>query len=175
MVKWVALLRGVNVGGGNRVPMAELRRLCEGLGWTGLRSYIASGNLVFTAEGRAEELAAALRVAMADGMGVDVPVLVLPGEAVRQAAADCPFDPEDGRRVHAFFLMGEVRVDRDLFDSLKATGDALELTPGVAWLHTPGGFGTSKVADRLGRILAGADFTGRNLNTVRKLVEMLDG
>lgn len=175
MTRWVALLRGVNVGGGNKVPMADLRRLCEGLGWTGVRSYIASGNLVFEAEGLAEELAADLRLAMVDGMGVDVPVLVLPGEAVRQAAAECPFDPEDGRKVHALFLMGEVTVDRDLFESLKATGDGLELTPGVAWLHTPGGFGTSKLADRLGRILVGADFTARNLNTLARLVEMLDG
>ena len=140
-----------------------------------MRSYIASGNLVFSAEGEAETLAAELRVAMVDALGVDVPVLVIAGDVLRQALADCPFDPEDGRHVHGFFLMGEVIVDRELFEELAAEGDALELTPGVAWLWTPGGFGTSKVAERLDRVLKGAAYTGRNLNTVRKLAEMLDG
>ena len=52
MTKFVALLRGINVGGANRIPMAELRGHCAGLGWRDVESYIQSGNLVFTAAGK---------------------------------------------------------------------------------------------------------------------------
>ena len=100
--KWVALLRGVNVGGGNKVPMAELRALAEGLGWREARSYIASGNLVFVAEGEAAGLATALRMAMAREMGVDVPVYVLSAAEVARALADCPFAPEKGNLCHVW-------------------------------------------------------------------------
>jgi uncharacterized protein (DUF1697 family) len=57
---WIALLRGINVGGGNRVPMAELRTLCGELGWHGVQTYIQSGNVVFRAQGPPTDLSAAL-------------------------------------------------------------------------------------------------------------------
>ena len=173
--KWVALLRGVNVGGGNKVPMADLRALCIDLGWQDVRSYIASGNLVFGAKGQAAELAKALRIALADGLSVNVPVLVLPGDRVRRALRDCPFDPEKGSLVHAVFTWDIARLDLALFERLKAPGDALVPGDGIIWLHTPGGFGSSKVAGALPRIITGTEMTARNLNTLRKLSEWLDG
>ena len=173
MQSFVALLRGVNVGGGNKVPMAELRALCAGLGWADVQSYIASGNLVFRAP--PGDHAGDLRRAMAGQMGVDVPVMVLPGAEVRAALADCPFDPEEGRMVHCYFLWQEPEVDRDLFKDLKSDGDGLEVKGKTAWLHTPGGFGKSKLAEKMAKVLKGTDMTARNLNTVRKLTQMLDG
>ncbi len=74
--RWIALLRGVNVGGANRVPMAELRGLCQKAGWRDVQSYIASGNLVFDAEGPAERLAAELSDLIARNMGPVVEVVV---------------------------------------------------------------------------------------------------
>jgi uncharacterized protein (DUF1697 family) len=175
MQDWVALLRGVNVGGGNKVPMAELRRLAEGLGWTGVRTYVASGNLVFRAGGEAGALAEALRGAMKDGIGVDVPVVVLPGDAVRAALAACPFSPDAGKHVHVLFLFGPVTVDAALLGSLKLPSETLVMEDTRAWLHTPEGFGTSKLAAKMDRVIRGGPMTGRNLNTLRALVEMLDG
>jgi uncharacterized protein (DUF1697 family) len=175
MTRHVALLRGVNVGGGNRVPMAALRELAEGLGWTGVRTYIASGNLVFSAEGAVEVLALDLRRAMVAGMGVDVPVLVLPGAAVRQALAACPWPEAAGNRVHVMFPWGPVTVDRELCADLSTAGEELVVEGGRVWLHTPNGFGTSKLAEKLSRVVRGAEMTARNLNTLRKLVELLDG
>lgn len=175
MQDWVALLRGVNVGGGNKVPVADLRRLAGGLGWTGLRTYVASGNLVFRAEGEAATLADALRAAMRDGIGVDVPVVVLSGDAMREALAACPFDPEAGKQVHVLFLFGPVTVDEVLRDSLCAPSETLVMDGTRAWLHAPEGFGTSKLAAKVDRVIRGAPMTGRNLNTLRALVEMLDG
>ncbi len=171
---FVALLRGVNVGGGNKVPMAELRALATALGWSGVASYIASGNLVFRAEGAAGDLAEALRAAMAERMGVSVPVLVLPGQAVRAALARCPWRPEAGARVHVVFLFADPVVDRTAYEALRAADEELVVEGRLAWLHAPRGIGRSVLADRLHRVLTGTEMTARNLNTLRRLVEMLD-
>lgn len=166
------MLRGVNVGGGNKVPMAELRALCAGLGWENVHSYIASGNLVFEAKGQAAELAEALRAAMVARMAVDVPVLVMPADAVAQALENCPFTPEKGNLCHAFFLWADPVVDWAAYESLKIASEELAVLDRVAYLHTPDGFGRSKLAQMLGRVITGTDMTGRNLNSLRKLVEM---
>jgi uncharacterized protein (DUF1697 family) len=174
MAKWVALLRGVNVGGGNKVPMAQLRALATGLGWTGVQSYIASGNLVFFAGGEAEALAGALRAAMAVSMGVDVPVLVLPAAAIRAARAECPFQPETGSHVHAFFGWSEMVVDEAALAAFRAPSEVFVVQGRVGWLHAPEGIGRSKLADKLHKVVPGVDMTARNLNTVIRLAEMLD-
>lgn len=167
----VALLRGINVGGAKKIPMAELRMLCAGLGWRDVQSYIASGNLVFRASG--DGLAAALEAAIAARFGFDVPVIVLEADQMRAARDDCPFAPEDDRHVHAAFLFADAAPDRALFDKWKAEGDGFEARGRIAWLHCPGGFGRSKLAERFEK-LAGAPLTARNLATVRKLNDMLD-
>ena len=81
------------------------------LGWDDVKSYIASGNLVFRAAGRGEVLAAELRAAMARVIGVDVPVLVLEAREIADALDACPFAPEKGNLCHAFFLWSEPVVD----------------------------------------------------------------
>ncbi|MBE9635326.1 DUF1697 domain-containing protein [Salipiger mangrovisoli] len=172
MTLHVALLRGLNVGGANALPMAELRALCEGLGWRNVQSHLASGNLIFEAEGTRDELAARLRTALA-GRGLDVPVLVLPPAELRRAVTGCPFSPAAPKLVHAGFLYGQAAIDRDLFARLAEPGDGLEESGGLLWLHTPGGFGRSKLAQRL-EAIAGVPLTARNLSSLGKLVLMLD-
>lgn len=174
MTHWVALLRGVNVGGHNKVPMADLRALAGRLGWHDVRSYIASGNLVFQAEGDAEDLAESLRAAMVAQIGVDVPVLVLPGPAIHAAVADCPFQPEKGSHVHAFFLWSAPVVDAPLLTLLRAPSEALIVRGGIAWLHAPEGVGRSKLAEKIGKVIGSTEMTGRNLNTVVRLAQMLE-
>jgi len=174
MGDWVALLRGVNLGGVNAVPMAALRGLAAGLGWRRLQSYIASGNLTFRAEGQADALAAQLRAAMAAAMAVDVPILVLPGDTVRATLAACPFAPERGKDVHVFFLWSPPVINVALRDSLIAPSETLLVQPTRAWLHAPDGFGRSKLVEKLDKVISGTQMTARNLNTLRKLVQMLD-
>jgi len=175
MGRWVALLRGVNVGGGNKVPMADLRRLAEGLGWLRVETLIASGNLVFDAEGEAEGLAAALRAAMVAGMGVDVAVLVIAGDDLRARLAGCPFDPEEGKHVHGFLLFGPARLDEAALSLWRAPSEALVMEGLTVWLHAPLGIGRSKLAEKLHKVVVGADMTARNLNTLRKLALMAGG
>ena len=174
MDQWVALLRGINLGGHQMVPMAELRALCAGLGWSGVQSYIASGNLVFRANGEAEGLALILRQAIAAQMGCDVPIIVLPGEAVRAALADCPFDPDAGKQVHGFVLWTDPVVDHAALERFRAPTERLIVQGRVAWLYAPEGIGRSKLVEKFEKVVTGTQMTARNLNTWHKLVEMLD-
>jgi uncharacterized protein (DUF1697 family) len=171
MQDWVALLKGVNVGGGNKVPMADLRALAAGLGWQNPRTYIASGNLVFgAAEG---DHAGALRAAMAARMGVDVPVFVRSGAALCADLAACPF-PDAGKLLHLFWCWSPPDIDAATYAALKVPSETLIADGDRLWLHTPAGFGTSQLAGKLHKVVSGTDMTARNLNTLRALVAMLD-
>ena len=170
MGRWVALLRGINVGGGNRLPMAELRACAGGLGWQDVATYIASGNMVFRAEGEAEALAADLRGALP----LDVAVTVLSARNFVEISGGCPFVPEAGNLVHGMVFRDRPVLDAALAADLK-TDEDWAIAGRCLWLHTPSGFSRSKVAEKIGRLTGGAEMTARNLNTFRKLAEMLDG
>lgn len=170
MARFVALLRGMNIGG-NRLSVAELRAAAEGLGFGGVRSHLASGNIVFEAD--AGDHAPVLRAALA-ARGLDVPVQVLPGADLVAALAACPFAPAAGSHVHAFFLWSPPHLDRAALEALRAPSEALELRGLVAWLHAPEGIGRSRLAERMHKVVTGTDMTARNLNTVRALAAMVD-
>lgn len=172
MTLHVALLRGLNVGGANALPMAALRALCQGLGWRDVQTHLASGNLIFEAEGAPAALAEALQKALA-ARGLAVRVLVLPPDEIRRAVADCPFAPAASKLVHAAFLFGPAKLDRETFERFAAPGDEIAEERGIFWLHTPAGFGRSKLAARL-EAIAGAPLTARNLSSLGKLVHLLD-
>ena len=169
MCKWVALLRGVNVGGANKVPMADLRALAEGLGWQDVRSYIASGNLVF--EAAAGDLAGELRTAMIAQMGVDVAVRVVPADDILNAEVACPWDVQ-GNLVHVFFCWDVPVVDTALRDSIIAPDEELVVQGHRVWFYAPSGVARSKLMTKMDRVL-GVQTTARNLNTLRKLAEMV--
>src|SRR6478609_1380679 len=90
---YAALLRGINVSGRNKVPMAELRSVLEGLGHRGVRTYLQSGNAVFTTdrEDSEDELAAALEAAIEEHFGFRVPCLVRDHAYLAAVAEACPF------------------------------------------------------------------------------------
>lgn len=172
---WVALLRGVNVGGARRLNMADLRTLAEAQGWQAVRTYLASGNLVFRAAGDGPDLAAALQTALADRFGLEIAVLVLPGWGLRMVRDGCPFAEADPARIHAVFLSGEPDPDMELYEDLREADEALVLDGRVAWLHTPGGLGKSRLGARIEAVLRDPQVTARNLRTLQALSEMVDG
>ncbi|MGZ9810676.1 DUF1697 domain-containing protein [Pseudoroseicyclus sp. H15] len=173
MPAFVALLRGVNVGG-VKVEMARLKALAEGLGWGDVRSYIASGNLVFIADGEPPQLAAALEQAISAEFGRPIPVLVLSREEMRHAAESCPFEVEKGSHTHCFFCWDQPAIDEGLYQSLKAESEALQIVGGHVWMLHPDGMGISKLGEKIGKVVTGTALTGRNLNTLRKLADMVD-
>src|SRR5688500_13812580 len=94
MARFIALLRGINVGGRAMVPMAELRELCAGLGWRDVRTYIQSGNVVFDAAGKAATLEAALEKALEGAFGFAPAVIVRPASAWQAYVDSNPFPKE---------------------------------------------------------------------------------
>lgn len=164
---WIALLRGINVGGGNKLPMAELRDICSGLGWEKVRTYIASGNVVFEANGAAEALASCLH----QNLPFDVPVIVLSVDDMANRLAHCPFPTEAGKTVHGFFCLDAPDVDEDVIAQY-ATTEKVIVQGHTVWLYAPDGFGRSKLAENFHRAVTGTTYTARNLNTIHKLVDM---
>ncbi|MFJ6937775.1 DUF1697 domain-containing protein [Streptomyces sp. NPDC101132] len=181
MTTYVALLRGINVGGARKVPMARLRGLIEELGHTGVRTYVQSGNAVFDSTlADPGAVARGLEEAIEAEFGFAVPCLVLDGARLRAVADACPFPAAEleGRQLHATLLSGDpdparfADIDADaLLPEEYALGDR------VIYLHTPDGLGRSKLAETVLRPsrLKGLDVTTRNWNTVLKLLEMVEG
>ena len=173
MTRWVALLRGVNVGGANKVPMAELRDIATGLGWDAVSTYIASGNLVFAARGAPADLGAALRAALQDSLGVDVAVVVLDGLTLQAAVTGCPFPPTPGNLVHGFFCLEPPQINDARLTELSAATEVVSVLNAVVWLYAPDGVGRSKLMAQIDQVITGTTFTARNLNTIRKLAQMV--
>ncbi len=171
--KRVALLRGVNVGG-VKVLMAPLKALCEKLGWKDVQTYIASGNLIFRANGSVGELAASLQDSLSQNLGRTPKVLVMDEVQFSTMVEAHPFAPEKGNLSHIYFCWGEPVINDVLYNELKTDDEELLIIDGHVHFHAPNGMGTSKLADKLDKVITGTEITGRNLNTVRKLKLILE-
>jgi uncharacterized protein (DUF1697 family) len=174
MAQHIAFLRSINVGGHRKIPMAPLRAICLGIGGVcDVRSYIASGNLVVTGDHPLNALAADIQSAIASNFAMTVPVVVLDAHQMRQVLASCPFSAEAGNKVHGFLCLEPPAIDQARIDKLKRPSEQLIVIDQVAWVHTPEGVATSKLMAGMESCIGPA--TARNLNTLRKMVEMLDG
>ena len=91
MTIFIALLRGINVGGNNKMPMADLRAMLEGLGFVNVQNYIQSGNALFAGEGAALEVQAKIEVAITATFGFSVPVMIVSADDLDAAIAANPF------------------------------------------------------------------------------------
>ena len=187
MATHVALLRGINVGGNNKVPMAELREVVAALGHTGVSTYIQSGNVLFTARdgGPTDDpaLAAGLEKAIGQAFGVQLRVVVLSRAELAQVISDNPYQAEPNPKcVHAMFFPAE--PGEQVRESVAAAGqqaaakggrDEATVVGRTLFLHTPDGYGRSELAVRLSRARGPvADGTARNWATVTKLLALCD-
>jgi len=172
MTDYVALLRAVNVGG-VRVAMADLVSVADGLGWGEAETFVNSGNLLFTAAAPQDELVAALEGALLARYGREVPVVLRDRAQMRAIVGECPFTPVTGSHVHGFIPFGPLVPDQALAGSLRTGSEELAFTPSAAWLHAPDGVARSALARRIEAVI-GTRATGRNLNSLRKLADLLD-
>ena len=179
----LALLRGINVGGRNRVAMADLRRVVAALGHTEVATYIQSGNVVFsTRDADARAVAAGLEGAIADELGVPAAVVVVDRDELAAVVAGNPFpDVSDPKRLHVVFTAGEIGPDTAAAVAAEVErarqrggGDDARVAGRAIYLHTPDGIGRSELAVRLARPAAGAVGTARNWATVTRLLAMLE-
>ncbi|WDM14286.1 DUF1697 domain-containing protein [Streptomyces lavenduligriseus] len=177
MRKYVALLRGINVGGHARITMKDLRELFGALGFDEVQTYLQSGNVVFadpagTAPGEVRER---IEKRLADGLGVPASVLLRTGESLDRTVAANPYlDREDDpAKLHVTFLAGTPAAERAA--ALRTpTGETAEfaLLGDEIHLHVPGGYGRTKLNNAFIERLLGITATTRNWNTVKALHRM---
>jgi uncharacterized protein (DUF1697 family) len=183
MPRYVALLRGINVGGRNKVAMADLRQVAASLGHTEVATYIQSGNIVFTSpDTSVTSLADALELQIARSLAVRPAVVVLSRAGLAQVIADNPFLGETNPRcLHAVFQRQEMTPDAIAAiaaaqQSARAKGslDEAIVVGQTLFLHTPDGLGRSELAVQLARTSGQTTGTARNWATVTRLMAMLD-
>lgn len=166
MAGHVALLRAVNVGGTGTLPMKTLVGMCEAAGFTGVRTYIASGNVVFRSEDSEDGIRSALEDRLQAYAGKKVGVLVRTASEIAGVVARNPFPEAPGNRVAVLFVDGT--LPDDPLDGVTGIADE-QIRPGQRELFVlyPQGMAVSRL-----RIPSGKHGTVRNMNTVAKLAEM---
>ncbi|HEX2659696.1 MAG TPA: DUF1697 domain-containing protein [Polyangia bacterium] len=175
---FVALLRGINVGGNKRVPMAELRALAEGLGWRQVATFIQSGNLVFVSDGSSAALEADLERELARHFGFPVEVIVRGAAAWRRYAAGTPFsDAQEARPQRVLLGLSKRPPTPDAAERLKGyckAGERIELADDAIWIDFAAGIGKSKLSPAVLDRAVGSTVTARNWTTVQALATLLD-
>jgi len=175
MATYVVLLRGINLGGRNRVGMAPLRDLLSSSGYGEVRTYVQSGNVILRSRSGEKALAASLRQRLSDAFGFDIGIFVRTPAQLADVAANNPFvgpgvDP--GRQLHVAFL--EAVPDPGALAALdphRAPPDELRARGREVYIWAPNGIGPSKVLQGLDGIL-GTSMTVRNWRTVSALLDL---
>jgi len=166
MTTYIALLRAVNVGGTGKLPMATLKSMCEAAGMTAVRTYIASGNVVFDSSVSAAKVKAALEAAMLAYAGAPVPVMVRTGAEMAQVLAANPFPEAAPNRTVAIFLDRAPPADLEAGITGRKN-EALAAGKREIYVHYGDGMADSRL-----KIPAAQAGTARNMNTVAKLAAM---
>lgn len=177
MPRFVVLLRGVNVGKANRVPMADFRAMLEALGHSDVKTLLNSGNAVFTSTRRnADKLADEIGAGLAERFGVTTPVIVKSASELQAIVDGNPIVPPEAE--HARFLVAFAMESGRLaaLESLRPLllpGERLAVTAHAAYLHCANGLLESQAGEAL-LVKVGKDVTSRNWGTTLKLFSVTD-
>ena len=174
-MRLISLLRGINVGGKNILPMKALREILAELGCESIATYIQSGNAVFKSRRKSAALARSISKAVEKRFGFEPSVLVISAAIFEGIAGANPYAAKaaEPKHVHTMFLAGPAN-DADLkrMRERKSSTEEFALTDAAVYLHAPDGIARSKLANEMERHL-GVSATGRNQRTVEKLQAML--
>jgi uncharacterized protein (DUF1697 family) len=175
MNTYIGLLRGINVGGNNKLPMKELVALLQGLGLQQVKTYIQSGNVVFQSD-RTDRtvLCNEITAAIAKSHGFAPQFFILTAAEWQAAIAANPF-PEgtaEPKSLHLFFLDAvPANPDWSTLEALKAPNERFALIGNVFYLHAPDGIGRSQLAEKFGRGWR-VGITARNWRTVTEIAQL---
>ena len=166
MAKYIALLRAVNVGGTGKLPMAKLQAMCVDAGFTGVKTYIASGNVVFASSEKPAKVKAELEARLLAYAKKPVGVIVRTAAEMQQVLLANPFPKAAPNRVIAIFLDTPPPSDA-LAGATGIKDEEMRLGKREIYVHYGEGMAHSKL-----RIPAAKSGTMRNMNTIAKLAEM---
>lgn len=178
MKTYIALFRGINVGGRHIVPMKELVALLEDLGCRNVKTYIQSGNAVFESKAsNTSQLSRKISAEIKKRRGFEPHVLLLSLDEMEKAITNNPFPDgeKDPKTLHVGFLTSTPKTpDLKSLESLKANREQFKLMDNIFYLYAPEGIGRSKLAASTEKLL-GVPLTDRNWGTVRKIMDLAKG
>ena len=172
MAEYIALLRGINVGGHKKLLMKDLRMLVESLGFTGVRTYIHSGNLVFSAEEGLDH-SGLISEKILEKYGWEVPVLVISPAEVKEILDACPF-PTPQKEKSYFMLLYQPPLTTDIETTLNfvSAGEKFYITSKCVYFYSELPAGKSRLSNNFFERKLKVIATTRNFNTLIKLLEM---
>lgn len=173
MNTYIALFRGINVGGKNILPMKEIVRILEGMDCEKVKTYIQSGNVVFKSKKRqSNTIADEISSQILKRHGFEPKVLLLEIAELQDAIKHNPFKTEDGKALHFIFLTSHSEnPDLEKLMALRLKSEEFKLIKNIFYLYTPDGIARSKLAAKVEQCM-GVPVTGRNWNTISKLISM---
>ena len=176
MTRWIALFRGINVGGNNMLPMKALRALLEEIGCEEVKTYIQSGNVIFSHSlDSSASLSTLIAKAVLDSHDFEPKVLLLTVAEMSEIANLNPFPQAEDNptSLSVFFLAQEpISAAIDEMRKIKSKSESFSLIGSAFFLHAPDGSGRSKLAAKAEKLL-GVCATARNWRTVTKILELV--
>ena len=170
---YVALLRGINVGGKTKVPMAALRDTCASVGCEDVVTYIQSGNVVLRSTLRADPLRAALEAAIADQFGFQPAVMIRTAKEMASVVARNPYPEADEKHAHVGFLHAAPDAStKQCLAAIDCGPEEVTVVGRDLYLLLPNGMGRANLPVQMDRCLRPSPVTVRNWRTVTKLVEL---
>ena len=174
MKTFIALLRGINVGGHKKIPMADLRVLFEKLGLDNVRSYIQTGNVFFeSSETSRDALASLIKDEIQDQFGFDVPVLIKAPKDIKAILDACPFSEE--KKMNSYFAIFNKKPEKELIKKLNQIeypGEEFIITPLAIYFYCAAGYGRVKFSMNFFERKLMVSSTSRNYRTMMKLLTL---
>lgn len=178
-IQQIALLRGINVGGRNKLKMAELRALLEKSGFKDVATYIQSGNVLFQNCGSNSANAQKIKKLIATEFEYDVKVLMLNASVLATVADGNPFGQDFEDHLHVTFLGAKPKaaalkstVELQSAGGLKLGDDQFKVVQDVVYIHCPNGYGRTKLNNTFFETKLQVEATTRNWKTLNKLIEL---
>ena len=174
MERLIVLLRGVNVSGHNKVPMAELRSVLDAAGFVDVATYIQSGNIALDTDANPNDVTTQIERLLIEHFDVEVPVVSIAQSEVAGVLDAAPFDPE-GNPAHqlVYFPGGPVDIAGiESIDHDKYPGDQITGTTNAVYVAYEGGQSTSKLTVKALEKAASTTLTGRNVKSTAKLINL---
>lgn len=173
----MVLLRGINVGGHKKVPMADLRELAEQLGLENVQTYIASGNLLCRSSLSAKTIERRLETAIEEHFGFAVAVLARRDVQWFELAEGSPFPDAEAERpnlLHVGLAKGKVAADAtESLGRFLTNGESVKAFETGLWIDYPNGVARSKITPKALDSSLGTPITSRNWRTVQKIADLL--
>lgn len=172
MDRYIALLRGINVGGHKKILMSDLRSLFESLGFEEVTTYIQSGNVVFSSE-KDTDLPSKISNAIESKYGFNVPILIKKASELDEIVSKCPFSEE--KREKSYFILLKENPSKESIEMtalLSSTNEEFNITKNCVYIYYALGAGKGKMGNNFFEKKLKVSATARNYRTMAKLLEL---